>query len=221
VTSARINYRFAPLPIALIDDSRIEAIDVLAYGVLLAIDVDGDGVACISEDRLGVRIRRSTDTARRAIRRLEAAGWIEIVDNGNGYCRQYRLTTPSTDATGAPSTDAADPLHPCHPAPSTGATQPIRIPRIFSKDGFTKETTTKTTLDELLELLRRCPLKDRMAEEEADRLVHRLPGLERYLVANLRFALEANMNSPIEYAARQAQRGDLPNVTATGGRQSA
>lgn len=126
----KLNYRHAPIPINMLNDARLEAIHVVAWGVMW--DASREQLSTISERRLGMRLRRSEDAARRIIRKLAETGWIKIIDHGNGHCRQYELTTPSTDATGTPgmdatgtpSTDAADPLHSRHQTPGTDAAQP-------------------------------------------------------------------------------------------------
>lgn len=87
--------------------------------------------------------RVSESQGRRAIRKLEREGWLQVIGNhqGGASTRQYRLNvaklqatpsihatpTPGTDATpcadATPSTGAPDPLHGCAPTPGTDATQ--------------------------------------------------------------------------------------------------
>jgi DNA-binding MarR family transcriptional regulator len=140
VTQPKLDYRYPPVPIEMFNDDRLDPVDVKAWGIMW--DASRAWLSTISERRLGQRLRRSEDTVRRIIRRLAAAGWIEIVDHGNGRCRDYRLLTPATNATSAsssdvktpgvhaggstatPSTDAPDRSHPSPKTPSVGAAQP-------------------------------------------------------------------------------------------------
>jgi hypothetical protein len=74
-------------------------VEVRAFAVM--VDAASEGLCKISERRLGERIFRGEDTARRVIRRLEGAGWIETIEGTNGRCHVYRLLTPNTDAAGS------------------------------------------------------------------------------------------------------------------------
>lgn len=137
VTQPRLDYRYAPLPVQMLNDSRLDPADVVAWCIMW--DASRAGISTISERRLGQRLRRSEDTARRVIRRLAATGWIEIITHGNGRCHDYRLLTPRTGARGSdvktpgihasgaevtPSTDAPERLHVSSETTSTGAAQP-------------------------------------------------------------------------------------------------
>jgi hypothetical protein len=148
---------FVPLPVAMLDDTRLEAIHVRAYGVLLAIDVDRDGRSLISLTRLGRRIGRDARSAERIVCKLEETGWLKTIDPGNGRCRSYDLLTPvtnrhgtpDTNRHGTPDTDIQGTLstgdgQPCLSVTETlytGRHQPIINPesfpekRIFEKDG--------------------------------------------------------------------------------------
>lgn len=222
-------YRFVQVPVAVLNDERLQAIDVHAYGVML--DASRDGLATISEERLGKRLRKSEDTARRSIRRLVAAAWVEVVDNGNGFCREYKLVTPSNDATGleatplatmqgvTPSNGAAQPLAMVRRTPSNAATQPIRTPRIIprAKPERSANAALRSSLRAVLVAeLERCPRNGKTAEAEADRLINWFPGLERFLLGHLRYALAEQVEDPIEYASRQTQRGEPPKTFAGG-----
>jgi DNA-binding MarR family transcriptional regulator len=141
----------------MLNDNRLNAVDVAAWGIMW--DASRAWLSTISERRLGQRLRRSEDTARRIIRRLAAAGWIEIIDHGNGRCRDYRLLTPGTNArrsdvktpgapaggaAATPSTDAPDPSNPCSKTPSTGAAQPRRYLDIYQGREQEHETEKQT-----------------------------------------------------------------------------
>jgi hypothetical protein len=66
-------------------------------------------------------------------------------------------------------------------------------------------------LNDLLELLRRCPLNGTTAEKEAKRLARRHPTALRGLVGHLRYALATEILKPVEYADQQASYGaDVP-----------
>jgi hypothetical protein len=137
VTKPTLRYHWAPVPVEMLNDNRLNPVDVAAWGIMW--DASRAWLCTISERRLGQRLRRSPDTVRRIIRKLAATGWIKIIDRGNGRCRDYRLLTPCTNARGSdvetpgahaagseatPSTDAPDPSHTCPKTPSTGAAQP-------------------------------------------------------------------------------------------------
>lgn len=85
------------VPLALLNDRRLMHIDIRAFGILRAIDVDNDGVSLISLERLAERLFCGVRTAERSIRRLERAGWIRSIDPGKGLCKSYQLLTPVTD----------------------------------------------------------------------------------------------------------------------------
>lgn len=131
--SRTIKYRFAALPIDLLNDGRLDALDKIAFAVLL--DASREGFCEISELRLGERIQRSEATARRVLRRLEATGWIVTVKQVNGVCRVYRLLTPSTDVRGTPSTDAAYPLQKRLGTPSTDGAHSKLESKLIPKAG--------------------------------------------------------------------------------------
>jgi len=132
-----LDYRFSPVPVEMLNHERLAAIDVAAWIVMW--DASREGLCTISELRLGQRLRRSEETARRIVKRLATTGWIEIIDPGNGLCRSYRLLTPSICARGARGTTpginaggtlsigAADPSHFYPRTPSTDAAHP-RVP---------------------------------------------------------------------------------------------
>ena len=146
VTKPRFRYRWAPVPVQMLNDDRLNPINIAAWGIMW--DASRAGLSHISELQLGRRLRRSEDTARRIIRKLAATGWIEIIDNGNGNCRDYRLLTRRTNARGGdlntpganaggsevtPGTDAPDPSHLRPKTPSTGAAQPRSYLDIYQK----------------------------------------------------------------------------------------
>ena len=137
VTKPTLRYHWAPVPVEMLNDDRLNPVDIAAWGIMW--DASRAWLCTISERRLGQRLRRSPDTVRRVIRKLAATGWLEIIDYGNGRCRDYRLLTPGTNARGSnlktpsihaerseatPSIDAPDPSHRCPKTPSSGAPQP-------------------------------------------------------------------------------------------------
>jgi hypothetical protein len=131
----RLQYRFLALPIDLLNDDRLEAIDIRTFGVML--DASRDAICKISEIRLGERIFRKVDAARRSLRRLEAAGWIATVQDVNGHCHVYRLLSPSADTGGplmTPCADAARPLQESVKSPSVAASLSRRISRVIPRD---------------------------------------------------------------------------------------
>ena len=211
--------RFIQLPILVLNDSRLSDTAVRAYGIML--DASREGRCVISERRLGQRLRRSEDTARRIIRKLVDAGWLETIDHGNGKCRAYWLLTPSTRARGSdaqtPGAHArgrdANPLHPCHPTPSTGATHSIRnsinVRTSAKKDGNDEGNETHRTLVALIE---RCGFNGQ-AENEASRVSRQLPaaGDKKRLIGWLRYALDATgINSPLAFAISRTRQGEDP-----------
>lgn len=100
----KLGYAFAAMPTAILDDGRLDALDVRAYGILLSIDTDRNGIVKISESRLGDRLFRKIDAARRSLRRLESSGWIKAIDHGDGVCREYKLKChPYAVSASAPS----------------------------------------------------------------------------------------------------------------------
>lgn len=197
-----IPYHFAALPIDVLNDQTLQAVDVRAFAVML--DASRGGICQISERRLGDRIFRSEDTARRVIRRLEKAGWIQTIDDTNGRCHVYRLLTPSTNAegchmetpctdTGASATtsrtDALSPLHECGETPGTRAGLPRRSLYSYPRDDGQEKKDDDGERDardhdRLMELLAQAGTGSGNEEEvavnrasEADRLLRRWPRL--------------------------------------------
>jgi len=136
------------IPVALLDDRRLDGTDLRAYVILLAIDVDRDGVACISLPQLGRRIFRSERTTERSIRKLERTGWIQSIDNGIGRCKSYRLLTPGVHVGGGASETVVtgdggetqstairvdDPLTSMTKTPVTDGQQPISYLKFFTR----------------------------------------------------------------------------------------
>lgn len=87
-----LTLRHVKLPIDVLNDKRLNGEDVRAFAVMW--DCSRDGLCTISERRLGERLFKSEQAARRIIRRLQACGWIAPIDHGNGLCRDYQLLTP-------------------------------------------------------------------------------------------------------------------------------
>src|SRR5580692_1293471 len=152
------HYRYVRLPIGMLNDDRLNPVDVVAWCIMC--DASRAGLSTISERRLGQRLRRSEDTARRIIRKLASAGWIEIIGHGNGRCRDYRLLsngtnarrsgvkTPGVHARGlntTPRIDAPDPSHLCPKNPGTGAAQP----RSYSDNYQERQTLEKRDGEEI------------------------------------------------------------------------
>jgi hypothetical protein len=80
-------------------------------------------------------------------------------------------------------------------------------------DDLKKMTTEEATLDELIDLLRRCPLNGKTAEEEAAWIVRRwLSHQRRAFAGHLHDALDEKLDDPISYADRMTQRGETPRV---------
>jgi hypothetical protein len=223
---------FAKLPVALLNDENLDPIDVRVYGILRAVDFDNDGISLISLLRIGERVFRSERTAERSIRRLEKVGWIESLDNGIGLCKSYRLVTPAKHVGGGEALTAAvddggkartpaigDPqrLSSLTQTPVTGDQQPRRYLNSFP-DGtqLTRKKTRDDARPDLLQLLAECQLDRETAEREADRLLRWFPHLEGHLVGHLRYAVSAKLDDPVEYAARQTQRGETPTPVADG-----
>jgi hypothetical protein len=145
----------------MLDDDRLNPVDIKAWGIMW--DASRAWLCTISERHLGHRLRRSPETARRIIRKLAAAGWIKIIDRGNGRCRDYRLLTPGTNARGSdaetpgiharglattPRIDAPAPSHPRRKTPGTDAAQPRSYLDIYqqhetSEDQNEREITAK------------------------------------------------------------------------------
>src|SRR5579862_6105108 len=116
-----IRYRFAPLPVAAIDDAHISDGAFRMYALLMAVR-HGD-LATISEKRSGERLKRSKRTAHTWIHELIDAGYIEQVDTKNGRRCTYRIIA-LTGANGFTGTT---------PAPS----EPVQNLADTSANGFT------------------------------------------------------------------------------------
>ena len=87
------------VPITLLNDLRVSADAVRAYGVLL--DVERDRLAKISLRRIADRLGCHKNTAYRIMQRLKDAGWVEITEDRSGRCQVYRLLTVTTDGDGS------------------------------------------------------------------------------------------------------------------------
>ena len=99
--------RFVMVPITLLNDLRVSADAVRAYGVLL--DVERDRLAKISLRRIADRLGCHKNTAYRIMQRLKDAGWVEITEDRSGRCQVYRLLTVTTDGDGS-SVKASPPI---------------------------------------------------------------------------------------------------------------
>jgi hypothetical protein len=231
-------YRYFEMPAAIFDDTRLEPIDVRAYGILF--DAERGGETHISLARIGERIGREAAAAQRSIQRLESAGWLKTVEDTNGRCRLYRLTpligeqgtapkppprmegvieqTPSADDEGSqqtPSTGDSQPPPSVTKTPPTGGDLSIRslsvsLARVGARENGSTENKDDDARQSLLEALTRCPLNGRTPEAEADHLLRRFPTLKTLLVAHLNDALAEKNENPIAYADRMTQRGESP-----------
>jgi hypothetical protein len=226
---------FVMLPNALLDDEKLDAIDVLVYCTLRRIDVDNDGVSLVSLKRIGERVHRGERTAERHIRRLEAAGWLQPIDNGRGRCCSYRLLTPVKHVGGhekrtpathdgsktqAPAIGDAEPLPSVTKTPATDDQLPRRYLNSFPDRLQLKENTTEECRKRLVGLLTVCLKHPAMAEKEADRLLQWFPHSPRSLVAHLEYAVNERLEEPIVYVTRRTQRGDSPQISGFRSRQA-
>jgi hypothetical protein len=227
--------RYIKISVAMLNDERLGALEKLAFAVMM--DASRDGLSTISERRLGQRLDRSEDAARRVIRKLQATGWIETIDYGNGRCRKYRLLTPSnnargykpqtpsTDAGGTPSKNAPDPLHSCGKTPSTGAAQPIRNSKLLSS-ACAREEDKKENDDEDRDQRDRLRLMEILAtatengnedgatvflEREATRFLTRCPTayLRTLFLGHLAYAIaDTSIADKLAWAHNQTRRGE-------------
>lgn len=103
---------FVKLPTAVLNDPALSLECIAVYSVLVdAADRENRQNVRISIRRLGERIRRSTDTARRLLHELIENGYVEVAKSPAGRCFTYRLT-PSIHASGLDR-------RPLAPGPST------------------------------------------------------------------------------------------------------
>jgi hypothetical protein len=209
--------RYVRLPVAILNDSNLSAGAVRAYAVLL--DCCFDGRSVIGLPRLGERLCLSRAQTWRCIRKLEAAGHIKNHDKRKGAPASYELLSSFTDETSSPassSKNSAEKFQKSTLRSFTDETIPIRNSLNYSLgDENEKERERTQLLNDLLELLRRCPLNGPTAEREMERLARRHQTTLHRLVAHLRYALAKEILEPIKYADRQAGYGaDVPALEA-------
>jgi hypothetical protein len=99
VGAPRAEARFVKLPVALLNDGRLDATEVATYAVMR--DASREDICRISLPQIGKRTRRKERAAQRSVRRLQAAGWIETIESAIGRCAVYRLLTPATEYGGS------------------------------------------------------------------------------------------------------------------------
>jgi len=198
------------------NDATISPLAFLAFAVILDCIEKGTNLGRISLETLAKRLRCVRKTAWTAVQQLERAGHIRNIAP-RGACATYQVLTRVTDDTGRgvaayTGSSVKNGADPCKNGPSTrvtGDTHPIRNPNLPKGDDL-KKTTTAATLDELVDLLRRCSLSGTTAEEEAAYLVRRFPRQQAPLLGHLRDALDQKLENPIDYADRMTQRGETP-----------
>jgi hypothetical protein len=208
---------FVQIPAGMLDDPRLLPIDLLVYGILRAVDVDRDGVSLISLQRIGKRVRRDERAAQRGIERLEAAGWLQTIDNGVGNCRSYRLSTPTIREQGTLTIGEqggdAEPPPLVTGTPTTGEHQPIRKSKLrtyVGKEGDEDNETRRT----LVELLKRNGFNGE-ATEKAQSLLEKFarPDERQRLTAWLDYALTPNgkgIHDPVGCAYSRTRDGENP-----------
>ncbi|HKU81651.1 MAG TPA: helix-turn-helix domain-containing protein, partial [Candidatus Tumulicola sp.] len=93
--------RFVRLPIDVLNDQRLSDGAIRVYAVML--DASRANQTTISLHRIGERLGRKRDAARRCVRELVQAGHVAELPKRNGQCPKYQLLTRSENATGTGS----------------------------------------------------------------------------------------------------------------------
>jgi hypothetical protein len=195
------------------------------------LDCHRDGRSKIGWIRLGQRLGVSRSTAMRIMLELQKAGYVRNRETMNGKSASYELfatsiaddtgqdtLTSTTVDTGLSQTgikSGADQYQNGRPTSITGDTQSIRsldlsLARARARATGPAENKDDDARQSLLDVLARCPLNGTTPQAEADRLIHRLPGLTKLLIAHLNDALRENHPNPIAYADPLTQRGESP-----------
>lgn len=206
--------RFAMIPFALVNDLRLSAEAIRAFAVLR--DVEYDGVCKISLRRLGQRLGRTDQAARRVIRSLKETGWLEAIDETNGRSCIYRLQTPITHNSGLLTTPITGDSGSTTQTPITHDGGLIRTPISGDPGPLSSMTQTPITSDShtirsLDSLLKSDRLQKNDGEDDGDRdkqLPHRLGDLYTDSVKNgnerggkQNINLDAELPSPSEAVA--------------------
>jgi hypothetical protein len=217
---------FVMVPLALLNDERLGALDVCIWCNLRAVDRDNDNVARISLKRIGERVRRGERAIERHIRKLEKAGWLQRINNGIGRCLSYRLLTPANNGGASEKrtpvitdrgTTRTPAIYDSEPLPSVPRTTVMgdQLPRrplnYFPNSTQQIKTTTRDDArHRLLRLLAECQLDRVTAEREADRLLSWFPNLYNSLIGHLKYAANTKLEDPVQYVIHQTQRGETP-----------
>ncbi len=216
----KISYHFAPVSQTILEDGRVSDGALRAYCFMLCARPDMTGNLCsIGERRLAAALARSPRTTHTYLHELIDAGYINpVAGKRRGQRGTYRfaelgaangfstLGNAQTEVQQSTAKSAANRFS------TVQQTASARIRKSNSRIGsdLKNEHGRELLFEEIVELLGRCPLNGKTAEEEARRLDERLPRMRSYLVGHLTYAISEKLEDPISYAERQTQYGAIP-----------